>query len=283
MNALNAVLAKLTGLVLAPFAALPAQVALIVISVVAGILAAIAFRYTSNQTALKRVADQVRASLLAMRLFKDDLRSVFRAQLALFKASGLRLVHSLPPLVVLIIPFVLLLAQLAMWYEFRPLTPGEQALVEVEIDPRVWSEYEGLLLVPPDGVDATEPVRDEHNHLITWRICPQTAPASSDLLALQFEDDGEKVAEKHLVVNSTGGTNDLLFVSARRPGTGFWDRLLCPGEPGFATDSPVQAISVDYGSRTNTLFGLKIPWWLTFFVVSILAALALKPVIKVQF
>ena len=157
MNALNAVLAKLTGLVLAPFAALPAQVALIVISVVAGILAAIAFRYTSNQTALKRVADQVRASLLAMRLFKDDLRSVFRAQLALFKASGLRLVHSLPPLVVLIIPFVLLLAQLAMWYEFRPLTPGEQALVEVEIDPRVWSEYEGLLLVPPDGVDATEP------------------------------------------------------------------------------------------------------------------------------
>jgi hypothetical protein len=283
MNALNAALVKLTGLVLAPFAALPAQVALIVISIVAGILAAIAFRYTSNQTALKRVADQIRASLLAMRLFKDDLRSVFRAQLALLEASGLRLVHSLPPLVVLIIPFVLLLTQLAMWYEFRPLRPGEQALVEVEIDPRVWSEYEGLSLVPPDGVDATEPVRDAHHHLITWRICPQTAPASSDLLALQFEDDGQKVAEKQLVVNTTGGTNELLFVSPRRPGTSFWDRLLHPGEPAFGNDSPVQAISISYGARTNTLLGLRIPWWLTFFVVSILAALALKPVIKVQF
>ena len=91
MNALNAVLLKLTDLLLAPFMALPAQVALIVLSVVAGVLAALAFRYTSNQDALKRVADQVRASLLAMRLFKDDLRSVFRAQLSLFTASGLRL------------------------------------------------------------------------------------------------------------------------------------------------------------------------------------------------
>lgn len=283
MNALNAVLSTLTSLVLAPFAALPSQVALIVISIVAGVLAAIAFRYVSNQTALKRVADQIRASLLAMRLFKDDLRSVFRAQLSLFKASGLRLWYSLPPLVVLIIPFVLLLTQLAMWYEFRPLAPGEQALVEVEIDPRVWSEYEGLLLVPPDGVDATEPVRDAHKHLITWRICPQTAPASSVLLALQFEDDGEKVAEKQLVVNSTGGTNELLFVSPRRPGTGFWDRLLYPGEPAFGKDSPIQRIAIRYAQRTNTLFGFAIPWWLTFFVVSILAALALKPVIKVQF
>ena len=35
MNTLNAVLSKLTSLVLAPFAALPAQVALIVISIVA--------------------------------------------------------------------------------------------------------------------------------------------------------------------------------------------------------------------------------------------------------
>ena len=103
------------------------------------------------------------------------------------------------------------------------------------------------------------------------------------MLALQFEDDGEKVAEKHLVVNSTGGTNELLFVSARRPGTGFWDRLLCPGEPGFGGRSPIKGIKIRYDKRTNTIFGMAIPWWATFFIVSILAALALKPVIKVQF
>ncbi len=131
MNTLNAALLKLTGMVLAPFASLPAQVALIVISFVAGVLAAVAFRYTSPQSRLKRVANEVRASLLAIRLFRDDLRAVFAAQGTLFKASALRLIYSLPPLLVLIVPFVLLLAQLAMWYEFRPLTPGQQVLLEV--------------------------------------------------------------------------------------------------------------------------------------------------------
>lgn len=282
MNALNAVLSNLTSLVLAPFAAWPAQVPLIVISIVAGVLAAIAFRYTSNQTALKRVADQIRASLLALRLFKDDLRSVFRAQLGLLKASGLRLCHSLPPLVVLIIPFVLLLAQLAMWYEFRPLMPGEAALVEVELAPAAWDGPE-LTLVAPKTIAVESSVRDPLDHTITWRIRPQKAAIAANPLKLDFTLGGKQVGEKLLAVSDTDGTDEIMFVSPLRPGTSFWDRLLYPGEPAFDESSAVQKISISYGSRRNTLFGLAIPWWLTFFVVSILGALALKPVIKVQF
>ncbi len=282
MNTLNAVLSKLTYLVLAPFATLPAQVALIVISVVAGILAAIAFRYVSNQAALKRVADQVRANMLAMRLFKDDLRSIFRAQLGLFKASGLRLWYSLPPMVVLIIPFVLLLAQLAMWYEFRPAAPGEATLVEVQLTPEAWADP-SLSLVAPDVIADEQAVRNSHDHTVTWRLRPRAAAVGRDPLLLQFVLGGQTVAEKQFAVSDTGGTNQLVFVSPLRADTNFWDRLLYPGEPAFGPDSPIQRIAIRYESRTNTLFGLAIPWWLTFFIVSILAALALKPVIKVQF
>ena len=291
MNTLNAILLKVTSAVLYPFMGLPSQVALIVLSVIAGVLAALAFRYTSNQRALKRVADQVRASLLAMRLFRDDLRVALRGQAALFKASGLRLWHSLPPLAVLIVPFVLLLAQLAMWYEFRPLAPGDQAVVEVCIAPEAWDEYSHLELVPPDGVAVAGPVRavraskddDANTCSITWGLRPQRTITNNQPLTLRFRLGERQVAEKQLAVSDTGGTNELLFVSPRRPGTSFWKRLLYPGEPAFPAASPVRAISINYGSRTNTLFGLAIPWWATFFIVSILAALALKPVIKVQF
>lgn len=283
MNAFNAVLVKLTGLVLALFAALPSQVALVVLSVVAGVLAAIAFRYTSNQAALKRVADQVRAALLGMRLFKDDLRSVFAAQLSLFKASGLRLWYSLPPLIVLIIPFVLLLVQLGMWYEFRPLAPGQPALVEVEIAPEAWETHAQLELAVPGGVAVESSVRNAHEHLITWRIRPHDAVVDGEPLWLRLRLGEQEIAEKQLVVREDPDASVLTFVSPVRPGTSFWDRLLYPGEPGFDSSSPVQAISIDYGSRTNTVFGLALPWWATFFIVSILAALAIKPVVKVQF
>lgn len=290
MNILNAVLVKLTSLVLALFATLPSQVALIVLSAIAGILAALAFRYTSNQRALKRVADQIRASLLAMRLFKDDLRSVFAAQAGLLKASVLRLWYSLPPLAVLIVPFVLLLAQLSLWYEYRPLAPGDQAVADVQIAPEAWEQYSKLKLVAPDNVDVVGPVRavgaaenSPKANLISWDLRPRTAPPDNEALLLRWKLDDEIVAEKQLVVRNDADASVLTFVSPMRPGTSFWDRLLYPGEPAFGADSPIQKIEIRYQSRANTIFGLKIHWVITFFVVSILAALAVKPFVRVQF
>lgn len=290
MNVLNAILVKLTGLLLAPFATLPSQVALVVIAAVAGVLAAVAFRYTSNQQALRRVADQIRANLLAMRLFKDDLRSVLGAQAGLLKASVLRLWYSLPPLAVLIVPFVLLLAQLSLWYEYEPLAPGDQAIVEVHVAPDAWAEYSGLELLAPDGIDVAGPVRavaaagnSPRLNVISWRLEPQTVPAGEEPLRLRLRLGDQVVAEKQLVVRNDHGANRLAFVSPLRPGPSFWDRLLYPGEPAFPADSPIQKIAISYRARANTLFGLRIHWVITFFVVSILAALAVKPLVKVQF
>ena len=75
----------------------------------------------------------------------------------------------------------------------------------------------------------------------------------------------------------------LTQVSLRRPGTDFWDRLLRPGEPGFSADWPVEAVDVLYPRRSTPFFGFDIPWWGTFFIVSIAAALLMKPFVKVQF
>ena len=68
-----------------------------------------------------------------------------------------------------------------------------------------------------------------------------------------------------------------------RPGTSFWDRLLHPGEPGFDADDPLQGITVHYTRRATPLLGFDVPWWLTFVLVSMLAAVAARPLVKVSF
>jgi len=286
MNAINGVMRGLVGAALAPFAGLPPIVALLVLSAVLGVLAAIVFRYTSPQRALRRVADQVRANLLAMRLFSDDLLVTFRTQGGLLKASFLRLAYSLPPLFVLIVPFVLILAQLAMYYEFRPLRPGEAALVSVQVQQDRWAALQELTLEPPEGVQVEARVRDGSSHTITWRIRPQRA--LDDRAVLRWAagsvptNGGEAfaAAEKRLCVAEQDSR--LMFANPVRPGTGFWDRLLYPGEPAFAADSPVQKITISYAPRSGTWLGMS-PWLWTFFVVSIVAALLSKPIVKVQF
>ena len=41
---------------------------------------AVVFKYTSNQRAIKRARDDIKAHLLALKLFKENTRVIFRAQ-----------------------------------------------------------------------------------------------------------------------------------------------------------------------------------------------------------
>lgn len=262
---------------MAPFASLPPIVPLVLLSAVLGVLAAWAFRYTSNQTGLKRVADRVRASLLALRLYKDDTAVTFRSIGGLLSASMLRLWYSLSPLIFLLVPFVLIAAQMAMYYEFRPLRPGEKTLVTAQINPDRWDELRDARLIAPDGATVLARNRDAHDHSVMW-VLRADKPIGQSKLEVRA---GGVVEPKQLVIAKDDGA--LHFVSPMRPGTSFWDRLLYPGEPAYGANAPIQKISIEYGSASTPLLGWDIHWTITFLIVSIIAALIAKPFLKVQF
>lgn len=277
MNTLHATLNVLTAVCMRPFLSLPPWVGLVVASLIFGAAAAVAFRYTSNQKALRRVVDQIRANLLAMRLFKDDMGVTLRAQGALLKAAGMRLLLSLPPLAVMLVPFVLLAAQLAMYYEFRPLSPGETVNVEMKVRAEHWERLSAATLEAPEGVQVEATVREPAEHRITWRI---RAEQPAGLQALVWRYGPDEAVDKQIVVGDNGR---MAFVSPVRAGPNILDRLLYPGEPAFDSGSPVQRIAIYYPSRSTPLFGWDIHWLITLIVVSILGALLLKPFFKVQF
>ena len=68
-------------------------------------------------------------------------------------------------------------------------------------------------------------------------------------------------------------------VSSRRV-SGIWSQLTNPGERPLSGD--LKAIEVKYPNRQNKLFGLGVHWMITFFVVSLVAAFALKGVLKTE-
>lgn len=277
MNWINARLTAVSDLVLAPFASWPPQVTLLAASVLAGVAMAYVFRQTSNQRALRAVADRTRAHLLGLRLFKDDARVAFGCQWELMKAIGLRLWHSLPPMAVLVIPFLFILTQLALRFENRPLEAGESVVVALHLSPQAWPALAGVAIAVPPGVSVeTPPLRDPQEQAVYWRLKVDSPTAG----ALSWSI-GDKVVEKSIVGALKAGK--LCAVSARRPGPGFWDRLLYPGEPGFAAGSPVDSILVHYPRRSTPIFGLDIPWWASFLVASMAAALCARPFLKVQF
>jgi hypothetical protein len=92
---------------------------------------------------------------------------------------------------------------------------------------------------------------------------------------------GDQLVEKRLALSHA--RRSLRLVNGRRPGPNWWERVLHPGEPGFGPDAPVRAAVVNYPRRHTLVWGWDAPWWLTFVVISMLAAILVRPLVRVEF
>src|SRR5690242_16183574 len=127
----------------------------IVISIVIGLLMVIAFRYTSDQKAIGRAKDRLKANLLAVRLFQDQLPVVMRAYARILGGTGTYLRLAFTPLLIAILPITFLIIQLDRYLGWMPFVPGQTFLVEARV-----SDAEALnqarLQLPPQ-LSATAP------------------------------------------------------------------------------------------------------------------------------
>jgi hypothetical protein len=74
-----------------------------------------------------------------------------------------------------------------------------------------------------------------------------------------------------------------MAVDTTRPGPKWTERLLHPAEIAFTATDPGRGITIQHRQRSTPVFGLNLPWWATFLLVSLVAALVAGRVMKVQF
>ena len=277
MNALNSVLTALTDEFFSVWVGGPAWAPLIVVSAISGILAAIVFRFTSRQDLLRRDAELVQSQLLAMKLFRDDLGTMCVSLGRLLRYTARRLWHSMPPMLVMTVPFVLLLAQLARWYEHAPLVVGDQAIVALQLSEDAWSHSTVAAPEPSAELEVETPsLRDPREHAVYWRI--RVVKPSVGMLRWSLP---QKTIEKTVAV--ADGRERLMAVDTKRPGPAWTDRLLHPGEAAFAASDAIHGIAIQYPRRSTPVLGLDWPWWATFLLVSLVGAVFAGRIMRVQF
>ena len=103
------------------------------ISIVIGLLMVIVFRYTSDQKAIGRAKDRLKAHLLAVRLFQDQLPVVMRAYGRILRGTGSYLRLAFTPLLIAILPITFLIVQLDRYFGWMPLQPAQTFLVEARV------------------------------------------------------------------------------------------------------------------------------------------------------
>jgi uncharacterized membrane protein (DUF106 family) len=276
LTILNQILRAISDVVLWPFQDLPALVGLAVVSLVTAVFMLLIFKATSNQKMIEAVKRRIHSCLFEIRLFNDDLRAILRAQIEILRHNATYIRLSLVPLLWMIVPLMLLLAQLQFQYAYEGLRPGASALLKVELRedwretasvPAGEADKPAVELIVPEGLRVeTEPVWIPSLREIDWRL----AAEDWGQFEIQVLLGGESYAKNVQV--DTG----IRRRSPVRWERGFWNQVLYPAEDPLPASSPIRAITIGYPDASVSIFGWGLHWIIVFFILSIVFAFALR-------
>jgi hypothetical protein len=267
MTWVNASLGALVSAALWPFQSLPPIVGLSAVSLTAAIGMLVVFRTTSNQPAIAAAKRRIHAGIFEIRLFNDDLRAMFRAQLEILRHNLTYMRLSLVPMLWMLIPLLLLIAQLQFYYGYDGFRPGDTTLVKVRLKDAAMSATPALALAAPAGLRVDSPmVWIPSEREAVWRVVAER-PGEYELTVTL---DDRRVTKAVRVSQQVG------WRTPERLEGGFVNQLLYPAESPIEGEIPIEAIAIGYPDRQIDLLGWETHWLIAFFILSIVFAFALR-------
>jgi hypothetical protein len=241
------------------------------ISIIIGFLMVIVFRYTSDQKAIGRAKDRLKAHLLAVRLFQDQLPVVMRAYGKILRGTGSYLRLAFTPFLIAIIPITFLIVQLDRYFGLLPLQPAQTFLVEARInDPAALND--ASLQLPPALSSSAPAVHVPKDNEVVWRVVADR----EGQYEIRIAADGQTVSKQVIVAPG------LARLSPVRLKDKFWERMFVSGEAALAKNSPVQSIAISYPPRVISFAWMEWNWIVLFFVVSLVAGFVFKSALDIQ-
>jgi hypothetical protein len=243
----------------------------IAFSVVIGLAMIVLFGYTSDQKAIKIAKDQLKAHLLAVRLFQDQLHVVVGSYGRILRGTGRYLRLAFVPLLYVIIPITLLIVQLDRYLGATGIPVDMPFLLTVHVNNADILNDVSLEL-PPEIASTAPPVHASATNEIIWRL----AGSKNGSYDVELSVAGHTVA-KTLHISS-----DLVRVSPVRLRGQFWERLFSSTESALPDNSVIDSIAIDYPERNINLAGYEINWIWLFFILSMIAGFIFKELLGIQ-
>ena len=243
----------------------------IVVSLVVGLLMVVLFGYTSDQKAIGIAKDQLKAHLLAVRLYRDQIPVVMGSYGKILRGTGRYLKLAFKPLLYVIIPITLLMVQIDRYLGATPIpsnapflltvhTTGGDALNDVTLD------------LPPEISMTAPPVHVPSTNEIVWRL----VGSKEGKYEMKIAAAGQAAAK--VVCVGSG----LARISTVRLRGHFWERMFSSAEPALPENSPIESISINYPDRNIEIAGYGMNWIWLFFVLSMVAGFIFKEVLGIK-
>ncbi len=243
----------------------------VLVSVVTGLVMVVVFRYTSDQKAIRSAKDKLKAHLLAVRLFQDQLPVVLRSYGRILRGTATYLRLAFRPLLFVIIPITVLIVQLDHYLGLVPFHVGEAFLIATQVS-NANTLDELSLQLPPGLVTTAPPVHVPANNQVVWRVVAE----KDGRYDIDIGVSGQTFS-KNIAVSSGIERLSPLRLRGR-----FWERLFVSAEPAMPESSPLESIAVNYSGRSIHFAWLDWNWIWLFFVLSLVAGFLFKEILGIE-
>jgi hypothetical protein len=289
VNTVNRIVGGIMDVILKPLELLGPEFALILVSGIFGILGLLIFKQISWQAGIKRTKDQIKGDMIAIRLYQDDLLVVGGAVIRIFLRNFKYLALNLMPILPLLVPGVLVLAQLVVRYAYDPIPvqtsdeqtsflPGKGTMIEIFMKEDQKAAASRVTLRYPEGIEVTGsselPTRNAFEGRVFQEIVA-TAPVEG---VIELLVDGQVVGTKEIVA----GTERPLKMQPKRVSS-FWPAWIFPAEDTFPADNPIASIEFAYPQHElRVLPGGEGGILLVFFVASMAFGIAIMKPLNIE-
>ena len=256
-------------------------------AVVMGVAAMLIYKYTSSQAGIKDAKDKIKGHFYEVWLYIDDAAVIGKAQGQICYHALRYLGFAIPPLVIMIVLFFPLFANFETRYAMRSARPGEEVMVKLRLQAPFegWQEQEFLAL-PPQVAMVGHPVRfirkiqkspdsvaeKRRDFEVDYKLRPQSAGEQE----LKFTVKGVSFA----VPLAAGQKFGKRVSPAATQSLGL--ALLYPPLVTIPEPAGVERIEIKYPEAKFSLLGFRTWWVWPFLMISLVAALAVKGVFKVE-
>ena len=247
----------------------------VVVSLAVGLLMVVLFGYTSDQKAIGIAKDQLKAHLLAVRLYRDQIPVVMGSYGKILRGTGRYLKLAFKPLLYVIIPITLLMVQVDRYLGQTPIPVNAPFLLTVHATSRAdlgWLN-DTVLDLPPEITTTAPPVYIPAENEIVVRL----VGSKEGKYELKIPDGPGQIATKTVCV---GG--DLPRISTVRLRGHFWSRMFLSAEPPLPENTPLDSISINYPDRNIEIAGYGMNWIWLFFILSMVAGFIFKELLGIQ-
>ena len=243
----------------------------IILSLVIGLVMVVVFRYTSDQKAIHVAKDQLKAHLLAVRLYQDQLSVVVRAYGRILLGTGRYIRLAFMPLLIVIIPMTYMIVQLDWYLGYTPIAQAEPFLVKVKTASSD-AVNDVSLQLPPEITISAPPVHVPTDSEVVWRL----VAGKNGTYDINVASAGQTFAKKIVVAG------EISRISLSRLRAPYWERLFSSSEPPLPENSSIQAIDVSYPARNIEFAWMEWNWIVLFFVLSLVAGFIFKSVLGIE-